>query len=570
MKILQVSTYDLQGGAAIAAYRLHRGLRAMGEDCRMLVRHKSSADETVLRVLSQDQPVPEDEDFFLRTVIQSQHIDSHRTEISNTLFTLPYPGDDLAGSTLFREADLVNLHWVAGYQSPITVQKLWQQGEPVVWTLHDQWAFTGGCHYSAGCLKYRSDCLSCPQLADDPWDVPAAVLRDKLTLWARANLTIVTPSRWLAACARESALFRELRIEVIPNSLDTEFFTPFPKEDAKRDLGLPPDAATLLFGAEEGSEKRKGFRELLAAMHHALAMPEFRSLLERERLKILCFGHPDPTLRDEGLPVVALGYLESPERIRTAYSAADQFILPSLEDNLPNTMLEALSCGTPVVAFAAGGIPEVVFDGVNGRLAPVGDSQELARSISSLIFRPEESKSMGRNGRRLMVEEYSPPIQARRYKRLYQDLCEGHEPRKAPIPGKEAVDIPPTEVAGSADILRVPLETALGPHLQAILNPVLFRALKRYAPSLYRQWLDAEADRAARLEVIHRFGQRIDELNRQVNDLNGPMGEWQRNFLRILRKLHLLPSPRWKGAPAQTVGNSEAPLNPESPKKRAT
>jgi len=570
LKILQVSTYDLQGGAAIAAYRLHRGLRAMGEDCRMLVRHKSSADETVLRVLSQDQPVPEDEDFFLRTVIQSQHIDSHRTEISNTLFTLPYPGDDLAGSTLFREADLVNLHWVAGYQSPITVQKLWQQGEPVVWTLHDQWAFTGGCHYSAGCLKYRSDCLSCPQLADDPWDVPAAVLRDKLTLWARANLTIVTPSRWLAACARESALFRELRIEVIPNSLDTEFFTPFPKEDAKRDLGLPPDAATLLFGAEEGSEKRKGFRELLAAMHHALAMPEFRSLLERERLKILCFGHPDPTLRDEGLPVVALGYLESPERIRTAYSAADQFILPSLEDNLPNTMLEALSCGTPVVAFAAGGIPEVVFDGVNGRLAPVGDSQELARSISSLIFRPEESKSMGRNGRRLMVEEYSLPIQARRYKRLYQDLCEGHEPRKAPIPGKEAVDIPPTEVAGSADILRVPLETALGPHLQAILNPVLFRALKRYAPSLYRQWLDAEADRAARLEVIHRFGQRIDELNRQVNDLNGPMGEWQRNFLRILRKLHLLPSPRWKGAPAQTVGNSEAPLNPESPKKRAT
>jgi hypothetical protein len=169
----------------------------------------------------------------------------------------------------------------------------------------------------------------------------------------------------------------------------------------------------------------------------------------------------------------------------------------------------------------------------------------------------------------MMVEEYSLPVQAQRYKRLYQDLCEGHEPRKAPIPGKEAVGIPPTEVAGSADILRVPLETTLGPHLQAILDPVLFRALKRYAPSLYRQWLDAEADRAARLEVIHRFGQKIDELNRQVNDLNGPMGEWQRNFLRILRKLHLLRSPRRKGAPAQTVENSEAPLNPENPKKRA-
>jgi glycosyltransferase involved in cell wall biosynthesis len=569
MKILQISTYDMEGGAGIAAYRLHRALRGIGEESRMMVRYKASADETVLSALSQNQPPTGDEGFYLGTVIQSQHIDSNRTEISNTLFTLPYPGDDLAGSTLFREADLVNLHWVVRYQSPVTLQRLFQSGKPVVWTLHDQWAFTGGCHYSAGCLKYRSDCVSCPQLADDPWDVPAAVLRDKLTLWARSDLTIVTPSRWLAACARESALFRELRIEVIPNSLDTEFFTPLPKEDAKRDLGLPPDAATLLFGAEQGSEKRKGFRELLAAMRYGLAIPEFRSLLERDRLKILCFGHPDPALRNEGLPVVALGYLESPEKIRTAYSAADQFILPSLEDNLPNTMLEALSCGTPVVAFAAGGIPEVVFDGVNGRLAPVGDSQELARAISSLVLRPEESKSMGRNGRRMMVEEYSLPVQARRYKSLYQDLCERHEPRKAPIPRKEVADIPPTEVTGSAAILRVPLETTLGPHLQAILDPVLFRALKRYAPKVYRMWLDAEADRAARLQVIHRFGRKIDELNQQVNDLNGPMGDWQRNFFRILRKMHLLRSWKREKAPAQTIDNSKAPLNPESQKKRA-
>jgi glycosyltransferase involved in cell wall biosynthesis len=569
MKVLQISTYDIEGGAGIAAYRLHRALLGIGEVSRMMVRHKSSTDETVLRALSQNQPVPEDEDFFLRTVIQSQHIDFHRTEISNTLFTLPYPGDDLAGSTPFREADLVNLHWVAGYQSPVTLQRLWQQGKPVVWTLHDQWAFTGGCHYSAGCRKYRSDCVSCPQLADDPWDVPAAVLQDKLTLWARADLTIVTPSRWLASCARESALFKEMRIEVIPNSLDTDFFTPFPKEDAKRDLGLPPDAATLLFGAADGTEKRKGFRELLAAIRYALASPEFRRLLERDRLKILCYGHPDPALRNEGLPAVALGYLDSPEKIRTAYSAADLFILPSLEDNLPNTMLEALSCGTPVVAFAAGGIPEVIVDGVNGKLAAVGDSQELARAISSLVFRQEESKAMGRNGRRMMVKEYALPVQAQQYKRLYQDLCEGREPRKTPIPEKEAVPIPPTEVAGSADLLRVPLETTLGPHLQAILDPVLFRSLKRYAPGLYRQWLHAEADRAARLEVIHRFGQKIDELKQQVNDLNLPMGEWQRKFFRVLRKLHLLGSRERNAAPAQPVENSKAPLNPESLKKRA-
>jgi glycosyltransferase involved in cell wall biosynthesis len=498
-----------------------------------MVRYKASADETVLRGLAQNQPPTEDEGFFLGTVIQSQHIDSHRTEISNTLFTLPYPGDDLAGSTLLREADLVNLHWVAGYQSPVTLQRLFQSGKPVVWTLHDQWAFTGGCHYSAGCLKYQSDCLACPQLADDPWDVPAAVLRDKLTLWARADLTIVTPSRWLAACARKSPLFKEMRIEVIPNSLDTEFFTPFPKEDAKRDLGLPPDAATLLFGAADGTEKRKGFHELLAAMRYGLASPEFRSLLERDRLKILCYGHADPALRNQGLPVVDLGYLDSPEKIRTAYSAADLFVLPSLEDNLPNTMLEALSCGTPVVAFAAGGIPEVVFDGVNGKLAPVGNSQELARAISSLIFRPEESRSMGRNGRRMMVEEYSLPVQARRYKSLYQDLCERHEPRKAPLPGKEAVDILPTEVPGSAGILRVPLETTLGPHLKAILDPVLFRSLKRYAPALYRQWQDAEADRAARMKQIIELTRMVKEAEAHRVELNQRFLELNQRFLEL-------------------------------------
>ncbi len=170
----------------------------------------------------------------------------------------------------------------------------------------------------------------------------------------------------------------------------------------------------------------------------------------------------------------------------------------------------------------------------------------------------------------MMVEEYSLPVQAQRYKRLYEDLCGRHKPRKVPIPGKEAVDIPPTEVAGSVDSLRVPLETTLGPHLQAILDPVLFRALKRYSPGLYRQWLDAEADRAARLEVIHRFGQKIDELNQQVKDLKGQIAKWERNFFfRVLRKLHLFRSPKRKAAPAQNVENMKAPLNPESPKKRA-
>lgn len=527
MKLVQVSTYDIQGGAALAAYRLHRGLREIGEDCRMLVRHKASADDKVFRVFPQNQTETTDEDFFLSTVIQNHYIDSHRTDISNTMFTLPYPGYDITGLPPIQEADIINLHWVAGYQSPITLQRLFQLSKPVVWTLHDQWAFTGGCHYSAGCAKYRRDCSSCPQLADDPFDLPASILQDKLALFAQANLTLVTPSRWLASCVRESVLFKGLRVEVIPNSLDTEFFSPQPKAEAKKDLGLPRETVTLLFGAIDGAEKRKGFQELLTAVRNGLAIPDFRTLVERGQLKILCFGYPDSALEQAGLPVIALGYLDSPEKIRTAYSAADLFILPSLEDNLPNTILEALSCSTPVVAFAAGGIPEVVTDGVNGKLISVGDSHKLAQAILSLVFHPEERDLMGRNGRNLMVEQYPLPVQAKRYKSLYQELYRDPGPTMTSLPREQAIDPPKTEDNRIADAFSVPSETTLASHIQMIFDSVLFRALKRYVPSLYRIWQSTEADRAARMDQIAELTRLLNEaeadraqLNRQVVELN--------------------------------------------------
>jgi glycosyltransferase involved in cell wall biosynthesis len=511
LKILQVSTYDIQGGAGIAAYRLHRGLRELGEECRMLVRHKSSADDSVIRVLPRKPAERDDQEFFLRTVIQGHYIDSNRTDISNTMFTLSHPGYDLSHLPSIRETEIINLQWVADYQSPVTLRKLLSLGKPVVWTLHDQWAFTGGCHYAAGCTKYREDCAACPQLADDPFDLPAAILQDKKALCTPAQLTIVTPSRWLASCVRESALFKNLRVEVIPYSLDTEFFSPSPKGEAKKKLGLPPDTVTLLFGVIDGAEKRKGFQELLTAIRYAMETPQFKNLVGQGRLKIFCFGHSDAALNDAGLPVIHLGYLDSLEKIRNAYCAADLFILPSFEDNLPNTILEALSCGTPVVAFAAGGIPDLVTDGVNGRLVPVGNSHELSRAILSLVFRPEELKILGRNGRTSMVEEYSLPVQARRYSELYRELCGKREDRKPLSLEKGNADPPPMAGFDGADGFRVDLETTLAPHFQAIFAPLLFQALKQYTPGLQRRWQTAEADRAARLEQIAELTRMLKE-----------------------------------------------------------
>ena len=210
MKILQISTHDIRGGAARATYRLHRGLRHMEQDSCMLVRFKETDDDFVSAV-AQEQETDANA-FFLEVPIQEQYINAHRTDISNTLFSLPYPGYDIFRSPLVQNADIINLHWVSQFQSPVTLKHVFALGKPVVWTLHDQWAFTGGCHYSSGCKEYQSSCKECPQLANDPFSLPEAILHDKEGLFQKANLTIVTSSRWMGRCAGESRLFKSLRV----------------------------------------------------------------------------------------------------------------------------------------------------------------------------------------------------------------------------------------------------------------------------------------------------------------------------------------------------------------------
>ena len=534
MRIVHISTYDIQGGAALAAYRLHRGLRQIGENCRMLVMHKASADDMVSPVFSKEQTEAKDEHFFLSTVIQNHYIDSHRTDISNTIFTLPYPGYDLASLSPVQEADIINLHWVACYQSPVTLQRLFQLSKPVVWTLHDQWAFTGGCHYAAGCEKYRHDCAFCPQLTDDPFNLPAANLKDKLTLFAGANLTIVTPSHWLASCVRESTLFKNHRVEVIPYSLETEVYRPLIKEGARKELGLPTEAFLLLFGATEGAEKRKGYQELLAAVGYALKEPGFKGLVENGRFKIVCFGNQSGEKNSE-LPIISLGFLDTPEKIRSAYAAADLFILPSQEDNLPNTMLEALSCATPVLAFAVGGIPDIIEDGINGRLIPADDIPQLARAILSFVFNPEQREVMGQNGRRLMEEQFALPVQARRYSLLYQELCSHPQatpwvPVSGDATGKNAIDF--------AKGFQVNPVTALGPHFDGIYDSLLFRALKEYTPRLQRDWQASEVDRAARMDQIIELTRLLRESEADRVIVNSRLAELNSRLeVRIRRTL---------------------------------
>ena len=476
---------------------------------------------------------------------------------------------------LVQAADVINLHWVAYYQSPVTLHRLLDLGKPVVWTLHDQWGLTGGCHIATRCERYRHDCHPCPQLADDPFNLPKAVLRDKVELFSGADLTIVTPSQWLATCATESRLFKDAPVLVIPNSVETDVFAPLPKAQAREALALPLESVVLLFGATDVKEKLKGFRELRDALQHCLAHPEFQRLVDDDKIRLLCFGHSSEELRPGRIPTTPLGYVASEETMRFAYAAADVFILPSLEDNLPNTMLEAMSCGTPVVAFAVGGIPDVVVDGVTGRLAPPGDVRSLGDAILALVFNSDERELMGQNCRKAMVDGYSPQVQARRYLESYQELCEGSRRSAQAARRGRAGERPDAEtLAGSEiEISGVCVDTTLGTHFQEIYDKVLSKALREFCPAREKAYQaseadraarleqmneltrllqgseadraarleqinrladllqESEADRAARLETIREQGRRLGELEGERNDLGAQLEQLERHFV---------------------------------------
>ena len=546
MKILQLSTYDIRGGAARATYRLHRGLRNTGQDNRMLVRYKETHDDFVSEVhLEQNTDA---NPFFLEVTIQEHYINAHRTDLSNTLFSLPYPGYDISRSPLVQEADIINLHWVSRFQSPVTLKHIFALGKPVVWTLHDQWAFTGGCHYSSGCEKYRSNCMECPQLREDPFYLPQAILRDKEALFRHANLTIVTPSRWMGRCARESRLFRSLRIEVIANSLETDIYCPVPKRQAKEHLEIPLDAVTFLFGAIDGTEKRKGFVELVAAINLCRQNSVFQELLRKDKLRLLCFGNPNEQLERIGIPFVSLGKLKTDKDIRDAYSAADIFLLPSLEDNLPNTVLESLSCGTPVVAFDVGGIPDMVTDGVNGLLIKAFDIPQMGEAIVSLALDSHKRAAMGKEGRETAVVDYALNVQAKNYLDLYEDLLNQNQASKTDERKRQCSTLRTEDNAAiSSSAKGASLNTTLGSRFGAVYDDILFVTLKSYAPHIYKQWNLSELDRAKRLEQVSRLTRLLEDCEadrakrlEQVNRLTPLLEDCEADRAKRLKQVNRL------------------------------
>lgn len=417
LKTALISTNDLAGGAARAAYRLHKGLLFMEQNSRLIVLNRKSTDDTVSELSNiYDQPYLPDS----RRYLQKYLIEKNRTSLTDTLFSFPGSGEPIADAVESFQPDIINLHWVSGFVSVSEVKRLSSLQVPIVWTLHDQWPLTGGCHYSFGCNQFQTLCSDCPQVTENVREYIGDVFKSKLKYLLDLNITIVSPSLWLAEEARKSRLFSSSRIECIPNGLDTEIFSPKNKAQNRKKFGIPEHAVFLLFGCENGNEKRKGFSELLKALQWIIEQPESEPL--RPLLTLGVFGKPSSEFQKINLPVFSFGNIHDDVLLSEAYSCADLFVLPSLEDNLPNTLLECMSCGIPVAAFSVGGIPDLVKEGITGTLALPADSAGLGSRILALLLDRKTLNTMSTVCRKKIQDNYSIIHQADKYLRLFNDL----------------------------------------------------------------------------------------------------------------------------------------------------
>jgi glycosyltransferase involved in cell wall biosynthesis len=418
MKVVQLNKNDLSGGASRAAYRLHKGLLRAGHESVMVVDSRTSDDPSVVAFVK-----PMDSLSLVRRGLRQMWIGralkryGHSRPGGYELFS-----DDRSsyGAMLLDQipaCQVVNLHWIPGFVDYPAFFTRVPRSTPIVWTLHDLNPLTGGCHYDLGCDRYATSCGMCPQLGSkDLGDFSHKVWERKQRLFSRvpsARLHFVTPSRWLADEVKRSPFLGRFPVGVIPYGLDLEEFAPRHRENVRDLLGIPRNARVLLFVAEEVDNRRKGFALLIEAL--ARCTGKIPNLL------LLSLGQSRPEVQVD-IPWVHVGSVNNDRFLSMVYSAADLYAICSLQDNLPNTVLEAMACGIPVVGFAVGGIPDMVRNGVNGLTVTPMDVGALADAMSGLLNDRTRCAEMGVNARRIAVEEYSLDLQAQRYSELYATL----------------------------------------------------------------------------------------------------------------------------------------------------
>ena len=403
MRVLHINQSDLFGGAAIAAYRLHQGLLAQGVESRLLVGKVMGLDRRVAP--TPRWPFVEKQLFrlcYLMGLNYLNHISSFR----------------ISKHPFFQEADILHFHNLhTGYFNYLAIPAL-TRNKPAVFTLRDMWAITGHCSYSYDCERWKTGCGKCPHPDTYPEIlVDNSGLEWKLKRWAyrRSNLTIVGISRWLAEEAR-SSVFSGFPIYHIANGIDTESYRPLNTEICRSVLGLPADKKILLFGAHNQKAPRKGVDLLVDALE---GLPDS---LKNETVLLTMGTSGNSISETTGIVTIDLGFLNSDRLKVIAYSAADLFLFPTRQDAFGLVAQESVACGTPVVSFNVGGVPDIVRPGMTGYLAKPEDPRDFSNGILQLLGDEKLRFQMRQKCRQIAIQEWDLGQQTKRYIELYERI----------------------------------------------------------------------------------------------------------------------------------------------------
>lgn len=420
LKVVHLNTYDGNGGAGRACLRLSNALNSIGIDSKVLVYYQFGSNPNIHNLSK--SPLAKAKAVF--NIMAERYLAKalSKKEVK-TPFSLQWFGKSILKNKLVREADVIHIHWINhGFLSPKFLAELDELEKPIVWTFHDSNAFTGGCHVRYSCENFHRQCGNCPLLRmSGPKDISHQTWKRKQKAYSELNFHVVAPSNWMTQSVKESSLLGLRHTSVIPNTIEADIFKPYVKAEAKKILKIAPEKFVLMSGfMPSKNDKHKGTQYLIDALFELSRRPE----IPNEQIELVIFGNKD----EENVPkfpfkTTFLGTINKDEHLAKCYAAADAFITPSLEDNLPNTVMESLACATPVIAFTTGGIPDMVKHLQNGYLARYEDASDLADGIEWL-FLHEQKEEVQKEARRTILSTFAPLVIAEQHLALYLKLLD--------------------------------------------------------------------------------------------------------------------------------------------------
>lgn len=546
MRIIHLSTSDFRGSASRGGHALHRHLIDRGIRSRFFARECFHQDS---------EAIPLSGALSLEKLTQKTCFDENLVHSHASSFTLGYPSAGQLDPRRLADADVIHLHDIAGLFSPHVVHQLTATGKPVVWTLPDMWAFTGGCHQALKCGRFRSGCKECPQLKADRHGLPALLLRKKREFFNAPNLHIVAPSQWLAGLAAESGVFGGASaIHAIP-PVAPHGFAPLPKAEAKARLGFDPEAFTLLVLCETtgASERhRKGVEQLFSDCG---LFNVFNRLARKNRLRMIVLGGaPEEFKNDYG--VIRANPAGDVQKLSLLLSAADLAVLPNFEENGSHAVFEAAACGTPVVAMRAGEAGEAIRDGITGKLVPLWDSRRMAEEISFFALHRSLQEEWQRNCLNLHAQSREEGL--KQTLGLYEDLS------KAPrVPMPQGVPAGSLELRHELpDLLPIFMET-----MNSNLSYVVATAREQAAAAsvgekALKQAITTAVDKLSLAEQRLKVQLRAGAGNAKMEGSVISIGKLRNHLTRVLREL---PS---RGEPEAPFGFDAGASTPSTPATR--